>query len=64
MIKGRYLVEVYDKYVKRIIWEFVDDHVVEEGFEHEDLGLQGFDLNLFNEERDGYTSIEKKLLIY
>ena len=32
--------------------------MVEEGFEHEELGLQCFDLILFDKEREGHTSIE------
>ena len=40
--KGGHSVEVSDKDGKRVIWEVVDDHVVEEGVEHEDLGLRGF----------------------
>ena len=42
LIKGRYSVEVSEKYGKKVILEVVDDHVVEEGVEHEDLGLRGF----------------------
>ena len=38
MLKGWYSVEVYDKDGKKLIWEVVDDHVVEEGVEHEDIG--------------------------
>ena len=40
MVKGSYLVEVVYKYRKREIWEVVNYHVVEEGVEHEELGLQ------------------------
>ena len=32
LIKGGYSVEVYDEDGKKVIWDFVDDHVVEEGF--------------------------------
>ena len=38
MVKFGYLVEVDDKDRKNLIWEFVDDHVVEEGVEHEEIG--------------------------
>ena len=38
-VNGGYLVEVSDKYGKKLIWEVVDDHVVEEGVEHEELVL-------------------------
>ena len=40
LIKGRYSVEVSDKDGKKVIWDVTDDHVVEEGVEHEKLGLQ------------------------
>ena len=43
-----------------INWEVANDHVVEEGVGHEELGLQGFVINIFNMEREGYTSIENK----
>ena len=32
MIKGGYLVEVDYKYRKKVMWKFIDDHVVEGGF--------------------------------
>ena len=51
LVKGGYLVEVSDKDGKKIIWEVINDHVVEDVVEHEELGLWGFDFNLFNEER-------------
>ena len=53
MFKGWYSVDVSYKYGKKIIWEVVDDHVVEEGVEIEEIGLRGFDYNLFDEEREG-----------
>ena len=39
LVKGGYSVEVAEKDGKRIIWEVVYDHVVEEGVEDEELGL-------------------------
>ena len=51
MVKGGYSVEVSDKYGKKVILEVINDHVIEEGVEHKELGLQVFDLNLFHEER-------------
>ena len=44
LVKGGYSVKVADKDGKEVIWEFFDNHVVEEGVEHEEIGLQ--DLNL------------------
>ena len=49
MVKGGYFVEVSHKNRKKVIWEVVDDYVVEERVKHEELGLQGFDFNLFDE---------------
>ena len=31
LVKGEYLVEVFERYGKELIWEVVDDHVVEKG---------------------------------
>ena len=39
MVKVGYLVEVAEKDGKKVIWEFVNDHVVEEGVEHEEVGI-------------------------
>ena len=41
LVKGGYLVKVlgYDK--KKVLWELVEDHVVEEPTDHEEIGLQG-----------------------
>ena len=38
---------------KKFLWEVVDDHVVEEGKEHNDIGLWGFDFILFGEDGEG-----------
>ena len=51
MVKVGYSVEVTEKDRRKVIWEVVGYHVVEEGGEHEDLGLRGFNFNLYNEER-------------
>ena len=48
MVKGGYFVEFYYKDRKKLFWEVADDHVVEEGVEHEHLGLRGFGFNLFD----------------
>ena len=42
MVNCGYSVEVADKDRKKVIWEVVDYHVVEEGSKHEELGLKGF----------------------
>ena len=59
LVNSGSLVEVADKEGKKLIWEVVNDHVVEEAFEHEELGLQVFDCILFDEDREGHTSIDK-----
>ena len=38
-------VVVHDK--KKVLWDVVDDHVLEEPTDHEEIGLQGFDFNFF-----------------
>ena len=40
MVNGGYFVAVDNKDEKKVIWEVVDDHVVEEGVEHDELGIQ------------------------
>ena len=42
---------VHDK--NKVIWEVVGDHVVEDPTDHEDIGLRGFDLNLFGKDEEG-----------
>ena len=42
LVKGRYSVEVVGYDGKKVIWEVVNDHVVEEPTDHEEIGLQGF----------------------
>ena len=38
---------------KRVIWGVVDDHVLEEPTDHEEIGLQGFDFNVFDKDEEG-----------
>ena len=38
---------------KKVLWEVVNDHVVEEPTNHEEIGLRGFGFNLFNEDEEG-----------
>ena len=49
LVKGGYLVEVSYRDRKKVIWEVVNDHVVDEGVEHEELDIKGFGVNLFDE---------------
>ena len=62
MVKGGYSVEFSEKDGKKVIWKVVDNHVVEEGVEHEELGLRGFDFNLFDEEMEGSVGYDVKEL--
>ena len=34
---------------EKVIWEVADNRVFEEGKEHDEIGIQGFDFNLFDE---------------
>ena len=63
-VKGGYFVEISDKDGNRVILEVVDDHVVEEGVEHKEIGLQGFDFNPFDEEMEGCVGGDVKELPY
>ena len=56
LVKSKYLVEVFDHDKKKVIWEVVDDHVVEEPSDHEDIGLRGFDFNIFDKDEEGVVS--------
>ena len=45
--------EVTCYYGKEVLWGVVDDHVVEDPSDNEDIGLRGFDFNIFNEDEEG-----------
>ena len=65
MVKGVYLVEVCGKDGKEVILEVVNEHVVEEGVEHKELGLQVFDLIYsMKRGRDALGIIRKSFLIF
>ena len=50
LIKGGYHLKVsYYDWIK-VIWELVDYHVVEEGKEHDEIGIQGVSFNCFDED--------------
>ena len=36
LVKGRYSVEVFGHYREKVIWEVVDDHVIEDLTDHDD----------------------------
>ena len=64
LVKGGYSVEVSDKYRKKVIWEVVDDHLVEGGVEHEEICLLCFSFNLFYERREECVGVDVKELPY
>ena len=49
------MVEVVGHDKKNVLWEVVDDYVVEEPTDHEDIGLQGFDFNIVDEDEEGFV---------
>ena len=49
----KYLVEVVGHDKKKLLWEVVDDHIIEDPSDHKDIGLQGFDLNMFDKDEEG-----------
>ena len=53
LVKGKYSVEVVGHDKKKVIWEGVGDHVVEEPSDHEEIGLRGFDLIFLMKTRRG-----------
>ena len=53
LVKGAYLLEVVGHDKKKVLWEVVNDHVIEEPTDHEEIGLRGFDLDVFNEDEEG-----------
>ena len=53
LVKGKYLVEVFGHDKKKLLWGVVGDHVLEEPCDHEDIGLRGFDFNIFYENEEG-----------
>ena len=58
LVKGKYSVEVMGHDKKKVIWEVVGDHVVEETSDHEYIGLRGFDFNIFDEDEEGVVREE------
>ena len=53
LIKGGYYVEVVGSDRKTFLWGVVDDHVVEEGNDHDEIRLLGFGFNFFDEDEEG-----------
>ena len=53
LIKGGYYVEGSGYYWKKVVWEFVEDHVVEGRNQNYQIVLQGFGFNLFEKYQRG-----------
>ena len=53
LVKGGHLVLVVGHDKKKVLWEVVDDNVVEEPTDNDEIGLQGFDFNFLDEEEKG-----------
>ena len=53
LVKGKYSVEFVGHDKNKVLWEVVDENVVEEPSDHEDIGLQGFNFNIFDEDEEG-----------
>ena len=47
------MLEVVGHDKKRMLWEVVGDHVVEETSDHKDIGLRGFDFNILDDDEAG-----------
>ena len=47
LVQGGYSVEVVGHDRKKVLWEVVNDNVVEEPTDHEEIGLWGFDFYVF-----------------
>ena len=45
--------EVVGSNGNNILWEVVDNHVVEEVNDHDEIGLQGFGFKLFGKDKEG-----------
>ena len=48
LVKGGYSVEFVGHDGKKVLWEEVDDHVIEYPTNHDKIGIQGFDFDLFD----------------
>ena len=62
LIKSDFSVEVSCSDGKKVIWYFVDDHVVYERNGHDEIGVQGFGFNLFDE--GGYGVFREEFSVY
>ena len=54
LVMGGYSMEVSGYDGKKVVLKVVDDHVVEEGQEHDEIGLRGFYFYLLMKTRRGW----------
>ena len=47
--------DVFGHGKKKVLWEVVDNHVVEDPADNEEIGLQGFYFNLFDKDEEGFV---------
>ena len=47
---------------KKVLWEVIDYHIVEDRQEYDEIGLQGFDFNLFDEDKGGGGGGRRRIL--
>ena len=50
--EGKYTVVFFGHDKKKVLWEVVDNHVVEEPSGKKDIGLWGFDFNIFDDDEE------------
>ena len=50
LVEGGYSVDVFGHYRKNDLWGVVNYHVIEEATDNDDIGLRGFNFNLFSKD--------------
>ena len=55
LVKGKYSVEVFGHDKNKVLWEMVNNRVVEDPSDHKYIGLQGFDFNIFDEDEERFV---------
>ena len=53
LVKGGYSVEVVGRDRNKLLWGGVNNYVLEEPSDHEEIGLWGFDFNVFDGDEEG-----------
>ena len=54
LIKDGYSVKISGSYGKKVIWKFIDDHVVKYPKKNDDIGLRGFHFSFLGEDEWGF----------